>query len=44
MELEIEEIEEEYEPEMMLPETGKDKMLYKSYKPMETLYEMSENN
>lgn len=42
--LEIEEIEEEYEPEMMLPETGKDKMLYKSYKPMETLYEMSEGD
>ena len=41
VELEIEEIEE-YEPEMMLPETGKDKMLYKSYKPMETLYEINE--
>ena len=41
VELEIEE-KEEYEPEMMLPETGRDKMLYKSYKPMETLYEMSE--
>ena len=38
VELEI----EEYEPEMMLPETGKDKMLYKSYKPMETLYEINE--
>jgi len=43
VELEIEEIEEEYEPEMMLPETGKDKMLYKSYKPMETLYEINED-
>ena len=43
VELEIEEIEE-YEPEMMLPETGKDKMLYKSYKPMNTLYEMSEGD
>ena len=41
VELEIEEIEE-YEPEMMLPETGKDKMLYKSYKPMNTLYEIDE--
>ena len=41
VELEIEEIEE-YEPEMMLLETGKDKMLYKSYKPMETLYEINE--
>ena len=40
VELEI----EEYEPEMVLPETGKDKMLYKSYKPMETLYEMSEGD
>ena len=38
VELEI----EEYEPEMILPETGKDKMLYKSYKPMETLYEIDE--
>ena len=42
VELEIEEIEEEYQPEMMLPETGKDKMLYKSYKPMNTLYEINE--
>ena len=41
--LEIEEIEE-YEPEIMLPETGKDKMLYKSYKPMETLYEINEED
>ena len=40
VELEI----EEYEPEMMLPETGKDKMLYKSYKPMETLYEINEED
>lgn len=38
VELEI----EEYEPEMMLPETGKDKILYKSYKPMNTLYEIDE--
>lgn len=38
VELEI----DEYEPEMMLPETGKDKMLYKSYKPMDTLYEINE--
>ena len=38
VELEIEEME----PEMMLPETGKDKMLYKSYKPMNTLYEINE--
>ena len=38
----VELVIEEYEPEMMLPETGKDKMLYKSYKPMNTLYEMSE--
>ena len=43
VELEIEEIEE-YEPEMMLPETGKDKMLYKSYKPMNTLYEINEED
>tara|TARA_B100000900_G_C20028340_1_gene492832 strand:+ start:319 stop:489 length:171 start_codon:yes stop_codon:yes gene_type:complete len=43
VELEIEE-KEEYEPEMMLPETGRDKMLYKSYKPMETLYEISEED
>ena len=38
----VELVIEEYEPEMMLPETGKDKMLYKSYKPMETLYEINE--
>ena len=40
VELKIEE-KEEYEPEMMLPEIGRDKMLYKSYKPMETLYEIN---
>ena len=40
----VELVIEEYEPEMMLPETGKDKMLYKSYKPMNTLYEMSEED
>ena len=40
VELKIEE-KEAYEPEMMLPEIGRDKMLYKSYKPMETLYEIN---
>ena len=40
VELEI----EEYEPEMVLPETGKDKMPYKSYKPMDTLYEIDEGD
>jgi hypothetical protein len=40
----VELVIEGYEPEMMLPETGKDKMLYKSYKPMNTLYEMSEED
>ena len=29
------------EPEDLLPEIGKDKMLYKSYKPMKTLYEIN---
>jgi len=37
VELVIEEAEE------ILPETGKDKMLYKSYKPMNTLYEINED-
>ena len=40
VELEI----EEYEPEMILPETGEDKEIYKSYKPMNTLYEIDDED
>lgn len=38
VELEIEEME----PEMIPPEIGEDKILYKSYKPMRTLYEITD--
>ena len=35
---------EEQEPEHILPETGGDKELYKTYKPMDTLYEINEED
>ena len=35
---------EEQEPEHILPETGGEKELYRTYKPMDTLYEINEGD
>ena len=40
----VELVIEEEEPEEFLPETGGDKVLYRTYKPMDTLYELSNND
>ena len=37
----VELVIEEEDPEELLPETGGDKELYRTYKPMDTLYELS---